>query len=159
MHTYSDDRGWSLMSVFDHLSEIPGQMNATVMYGGVVKAWHRHGRQDDHWTVLTGNLKVGLFNTEAGVLTAELRLAGPVPNEERVVSVEVPVGAGRAVYLGEQRPGVLRIPVGLWHGGVALGGRDALLLYYVTRRYDARQPDEERAPWNKFDFSWGAEFR
>ena len=159
MHTYCDDRGRSLLSVLDHLTDIPGQINASLMYSGAVKAWHRHARQDDHWTVLLGSLKVGLFNTEQVALTAELRLAGPVPTEGHVVPIEIPGGTGRAVYLGEHRPGVLRIPSGLWHGGVAVGGRDALLLYYMTRKYDARQPDEQREPWDKFPFTWTVEFR
>jgi len=159
MHTYCDDRGRSLLSVLDHLTDIPGQINASLMYAGAVKAWHRHARQDDHWTVLSGSLKVGLFNTEPGALTAELRLAGPVPTAGHVVAIEIPGGAGRAVYLGEHCPGVLRIPSGLWHGGVAVGGRDALLLYYMTRKYDQRQPDEQREPWDKFPFTWDVEFR
>jgi dTDP-4-dehydrorhamnose 3,5-epimerase len=159
MHTYSDDRGRSLLSVFDHLSDIPGQINTSLMYAGAVKAWHRHARQEDHWAVLAGNLKVGLYNTEAAALRAELRLATSVPNEERVVPIEVPAGTGQAVYLGEHRPGVLRIPTGLWHGGVAVGGRDAVLLYYVTRRYDAQNPDEERETWDHFPFNWRIEFR
>jgi len=159
MHTYSDDRGRSMMSLLDHLEELPGQFNASLMYAGAVKAWHRHALQDDHWMVLQGNLKVGLYNTTSDVISAELRLAGPVPNEERVVMLEIPPNHGRPVFLGEHRPGVLRIPTGLWHGGVAVGGEDALLLYYVTRRYDARNPDEERAAWNQFDFDWGVEHR
>lgn len=158
MHTYCDDRGRSFLSVLDHLAEIPGQVNVSLMYARAVKAWHRHARQDDHWVVLTGDLKIGLFNTEEAPLTAELRLAGPVANEDRVNLLEVPPGSGRPVYLGEHRPGVLRIPKGLWHGGVAVGGRDALLLYYVTRRYDPRQPDEQREAWDKFPFTWDVEF-
>jgi dTDP-4-dehydrorhamnose 3,5-epimerase len=159
MHLYCDDRGRSLMSVFDHLAELPGQFNTSVMYAGVVKAWHRHARQDDHWVVLAGDLKIGLFNTEKAVLTAEIRLAGGAPGGEHVAAVEVPAGAGKAIYLGEHRPGLLWIPAGLWHGGVALGGRDALLLYYMTRKYDPQQPDEQREPWDKFPFSWAAEFK
>lgn len=159
MHSYSDDRGRSVMSVFDHLSDLPGQVNASTMYAGAVKAWHRHARQEDHWTVLAGNLKIGLFNTEAHALTAELRLAGPLPGAEQVQQIEIAGGSGRAVYLGEHRPGVLRIPVGLWHGGVAVGGSDALLLYYVTRKYDPQKPDEERAAWDAFPFAWATEFK
>ncbi len=159
MHLYSDDRGRSLMSVYDHLADLPGQVNVSVMYAGAVKAWHRHARQDDHWTVLAGNLKIGLFNTGPEPLVAELRLATPAPNGELVRNVEVPPQAGQAVYLGEHRPGVLRIPVGLWHGGVAVGRQDALLLYYMTRKYDAANPDEERAAWDAFDFRWDVEFK
>lgn len=159
MHTYCDDRGRSVMSLLDHLAEIPGQFNVARMFAGVVKAWHRHALQDDHWTVLQGQLKIGLYNTGDAPLAAELRLAGPVPGEERVCAIEVAPQAGRAVYLGEHRPGVLRVPVGLWHGAVAVGGVDALLLYYVTRRYDPRHPDEERAAWNQFAFAWETEFK
>lgn len=159
MHVFCDDRGRSLMSVFGHVADIPGQINASRMYAGVVKAWHRHAHQDDHWTVLGGDLKIGLFNTEDRILTAELRLASSVPGEERVQMVEVAPNAGTAVYLGEHRSGALRIPAGLWHGAVAVGGADATLLYYVTRRYDARQPDEERAAWDAFDFVWEPVFK
>jgi len=159
MHTYCDDRGRSLMSIFDHLSELPGQVNASTMYAGAVKAWHRHARQDDHWCVPSGNLKIGLFNSESTTLVAELRVAGPTPGSEIVRPVEVSANRGTAVYLGEHRPGVLRIPAGLWHGAMAIGGRDALLLYYVTRKYDPQHPDEERVPWNHFAFSWDVEHK
>ncbi len=159
MHLYCDDRGRSLLSLFDHLREIPGQINVSLMYAGVVKAWHRHMRQDDHWAVIMGNLKVGLFNTGDASLIAELRLAGSAPGEGPVVSIEVPAGAGRTIYMGEHRAGVLRIPRGLWHGAVPVGGQDALLLYYVTQRYDPQAPDEQREPWDKFPFKWEVDFR
>lgn len=159
MHSFCDDRGVSLMSVFDHLPDIPGQVNVARMYAGAVKAWHRHARQDDHWVVVAGDLKIGLFNTETHALTAEVRLAGPAPGAERSATIELPAQAGKAVYLGEHRPGILRIPAGVWHGGVAVGGRDALLLYYMTRKYDPTQPDEQRADWNQFAFSWHVEFK
>ncbi|NLG41685.1 MAG: hypothetical protein GX547_00415 [Phycisphaerae bacterium] len=159
MHTYCDDRGRSLMGILNHLSDFPGQINVSLMYAGAVKAWHRHRLQDDHWVVMCGCLKIGLFNTEAGVLTAELRLAGPGPNLDQEVRLEIPPNAGRAVYVGEHRPGVVRIPAGLWHGGVAVGGRDALLMYYMTRKYDPSNPDEERAAWDAFEFNWNVEYK
>jgi dTDP-4-dehydrorhamnose 3,5-epimerase len=159
MHTYGDDRGYSLMSLFDHLAEVPGQFNASVMYAGAVKAWHRHARQDDHWVVVAGDLKIGLFNSESGSMTAELRICGPNPGLEQVSRLEIGPNSGQAVCLGEHRPGALRIPAGLWHGGVALGGRDAVLLYYITKKYDPRNPDEERKSWDAFAFNWGVEFK
>lgn len=159
MHTFADDRGFSIMSVFDHLAEVPGQVNTSWMYAGAVKAWHRHILQDDHWVVLRGNLKIGLYNTEPSAIVAELRLAGPTPGTEVIQPIEIAPQSGRAVYLAERRAGVLRIPHGLWHGGVAVGGVDALLLYYMTRRYNAEKPDEERSVWNAFPFDWGIEFK
>ena len=159
MHTYGDDRGFSFMSVFDHVGDVPGQVNASWMYPGVVKAWHRHALQEDHWTVLSGMLKIGLFNSETEPLFAELRLAHATPGKDDPQRIEIPPHSGRAVHLGEHRAGVLRIPKRIWHGGVAVGNEPALLLYYVTRKYDPRNPDEERAPWDGFAFSWQPEFR
>ncbi len=157
MHSHLDDRGFSLMSVLDHLDEIPGQINVSRMHAGIVKAWHRHKLQTDHWVVLRGTLKIGLYNTGLSPITVTLRLAGSQPDRDGVSEIPIQPGRGRAVFLGEHRPGVLAIPAGLWHGGVATGGEDALLLYYVTRRYDALNPDEERRAWDSLDFSWGPE--
>lgn len=156
MHTFSDDRGRSFMSIFDHL-EFTGQFNASVMYKGAVKAWHRHVNQDDHWVVMSGDLKIGLYNSTNEPITAELSLATTIPNQEWDVPLVIEPDSGKAVFLGEHQPGILRIPAGLWHGGVAVGA-DALLLYYVTRKYDPANPDEERAAWDSFEnFKWGVE--
>ncbi len=159
MHVFSDDRGHSAMSLLDHVGSLPGQFNASTMYAGAVKAWHRHALQDDYWIPLSGNMKIGLYNSNDSEMTAELRLAGALPDSETVIDIVLPADSGKAVYLGESRPGVLHIPAGLWHGGVAVGGRDALLLYHVTRKYDARNPDEERADWDHFGFDWGTEYK
>lgn len=154
MHCFMDDRGRSVLSLFDHIEALPGQFNASTMFPQAVKAWHRHAQQDDHWVVLAGDLKIGLFNSEARPLTARLRLAGRAAGEDLITEITVAPETGTAVYLGEHRPGALQIPAGLWHGGVAVGPGSALLLYYVTRKYDPRQPDEERRAWDCFPFSW-----
>lgn len=161
MHMFSDDRGHSAMSLLDHVVSLPGQFNASTMYAGAVKAWHRHALQDDYWIPLSGDLKIGLFNDSdsESMLTVELRLAGVIPDDETITRMTLAPGRGMAVHLGEHRPGVLHIPAGVWHGGVAIGGRDALLLYHVTRKYDPANPDEERADWDRFDFDWGTEYK
>jgi dTDP-4-dehydrorhamnose 3,5-epimerase len=57
--------------------------------------------------------------------------------------------------MGEQRPGVLIVPPGLWHGAAAVGPTSAGLLYYVTERYDPQQPDEQRRPHDSVPgFPW-----
>jgi len=162
MHTFSDDRGRSAMSIFDRVAALGDtqlQFNASTMYAGAVKAWHRHFRQDDHWCVLSGSLKVGLFNTGEEPLAAHLSVATDAPGGELLRTVSVGPGLGAVVYLGEHRTGVLHIPARMWHGGVAVGGRDALLLYCVTRRYDPANPDEEREAWDAFAFDWGVGFK
>jgi dTDP-4-dehydrorhamnose 3,5-epimerase len=127
---HNDDRGWSMMNLMAGALSAEGQINFSMQYPGVVKAWHRHRRQTDFWTCATGNLKAGVYR-EAD-------------------------GRAWVVIMGEQRPGVLVIPPGLWHGAAAVGPRSAGLLYYVTHAYDPAQPDEERRGHDTVPgFPWG----
>ena len=64
------------------------------------------------------------------------------------------------LVFGEQRPGVLVIPPGLWHGVTAMGSVPAGLLYYVTHAYDPSDPDEERRSFDSVDgFCWSTRHR
>jgi len=126
---YTDDRGWSLMNLLPGAMSDRGQMNYSVQYPGVVKAWHRHDHQTDFWCCLSGHLKAGVFRTSDGQAWMQI--------------------------MGEKRPGVLVIPTPLWHGAACVGPDSAGLLYYVTRRYDPVQPDEHRRPWDSLEgFPW-----
>ena len=48
------------------------------------------------------------------------------------------------VFLGENDRRVLSIPPGVWHGYMVLGEEEAVLMYYITSKYDEKNPDEER---------------
>lgn len=132
--TYCDDRGWSLMNLFTGVLSGQGQVNFSVQYPGVVKAWHRHDRQTDFWLCVTGHLKVGVHREKDG--------------------------ASWRMVVGEKQAGVVVIPPPLWHGAMAVGAAPAGLLYYVTRAFDADQPDEHRRPHDSVPgFSWAVEHR
>lgn len=132
MNTWLDDRGFSYMNVFSE-APLEGQINYSVVFPGVIKAWHRHKHQTDYWMVLMGEAKVGLYDPEKG--------------------------EARAIHVGEHNPAVIAIPPGIWHGMTALGGKPCGLLYYVTRKYDPAAPDEERAPYDAFPFTWEVQHR
>ncbi len=131
---YADDRGWSLMNQLQGAMSPEGQINFSVQYPGVVKAWHRHRLQTDFWICLTGHIKVGVHDQGTG--------------------------AAWSIVIGEKRPGVVVIPPPLWHGAATVGDTPAGLLYYVTHAYDPASPDEERAAPDAFaGFPWGVEHR
>lgn len=131
---YADDRGWSLMNQLQGVLSPEGQVNFSVQYPGVVKAWHRHEHQTDFWICLTGHIKVGVYDQDAGTAWS--------------------------IVLGEKRPGTLIIPPPLWHGAATVGETQAGLLYYVTKAYDPANPDEERTDPDAFPgFPWGVEHR
>ena len=127
---YTDDRGWSLMNQLQGVMSKDGQVNFSVTYPGVIKAWHRHALQTDFWICLQGHLKVGVHREEDG--------------------------ATWMAIIGEKRPGVVVIPPPLWHGAATVGHEPAGLLYYVTHAYNAKQPDEQRRAFDSIDgFPWG----
>lgn len=126
---YADDRGWSLMNCMSGVMSAQGQVNYSVQYPGIVKAWHRHDKQTDFWMCVMGHIKAGVWRESDG--------------------------AAWMMVLGEKRPGVLIIPPPLWHGAACVGPTPAGLLYYVTHAYDASKPDEHRRPWDSVEgFPW-----
>ncbi len=131
---HADDRGWSIMNQMLGVLDPAGQINYSVQYPGVVKAWHRHARQTDFWLCVMGNLKVGVYRDD--------------------------VRQSWMAVVGERRPGVVIIPPTLWHGAATVGPGSAGLLYYVTRAYDPANPDEERTAHDAFaGFPWTVEHR
>jgi len=127
---FADDRGWSLMNQLQGVMTPQGQVNYSEMYPGVVKAWHHHTLQTDFWICLRGHLKVGIHREEDSMSWCSV--------------------------VGEKKPGVLIIPPPLWHGAATVGHEPAGLLYYVTHAYNAKQPDEQRRPYDSIaGFPWG----
>ncbi|MEX0654473.1 MAG: hypothetical protein WD534_11695 [Phycisphaeraceae bacterium] len=126
---FADDRGWSIMNQFQGVLHPTGQINYSVMYPEVIKAWHRHHQQTDFWLCLHGMLKVGVHRDADDT-------------------------AWQAV-IGEKRPGVMVIPPPLWHGAATVGPASAGLLYYVTHQYNPAEPDEDRKAYDAVpDFPW-----
>lgn len=131
---FTDDRGWSLMNQMQGVMRAEGQVNYSVQYPGVIKAWHRHAKQTDFWMCLLGHLKVGVHDQDSG--------------------------RSWSLVIGEKRPGTVVIPPPLWHGAATVGPTPAGLLYYVTHVYDPSQPDEERKAHDAFEgFPWHVEHK
>jgi len=128
---FDDDRGRRACDVFgftgDESLNMGGDINITWAYPGRVVAWHRHQKQSDHWFVIKGFLKVGLLDGRGQV---------------------------RWVYLGENDRKVLTIPPGVWHGYMVLGEEEAVLMYYITSKYNPEEPDEERLSIEEAGIDW-----
>jgi dTDP-4-dehydrorhamnose 3,5-epimerase len=99
------------------------QTNFSATYLDMIRAWHRHNRgQTDYLIVLKGALKMCAYDEE----TAEL---------DEIFSTGLDLQ-------------IVKIPGHYWHGFKAIGNETGLLVYFTTRLYDYRSPDEERRPWN-----------
>jgi dTDP-4-dehydrorhamnose 3,5-epimerase len=131
---FTDDRGYSIMNQMQGVMTAQGQVNYSVQYPGVIKAWHRHQLQTDFWMCLEGHVKFGCFRESDN--TAWLAITG------------------------RQKPGLMIIPPTLWHGAATVGDERAGLFYYVTHAYNPAKPDEDRRAWDSVvvggvGFPWG----
>ncbi len=126
LKTHLDDRGFFreiIRVTDDFFGEGFAQWSHSLMFQGVIKAWHVHRRQVDWWYVAVGVLKVALYD-----------LRPDSPTHKRLM--ECRMGEG-------QTADVLRIPPGVAHGCKVLQG-PSHLFYITSKVYDPE--DEGRIP-------------
>jgi dTDP-4-dehydrorhamnose 3,5-epimerase len=116
--TYGDDRGFFrelIRSTDAFFEEGFAQWSHSLMFQGVVKAWHLHRQQVDWWYVGAGVLKVALHDLRADA-----------PSR----------GQTMGFLLGDHQPArIVRIPPGVAHGCKCLSG-PVHLFYMTSRVYD-----------------------
>jgi dTDP-4-dehydrorhamnose 3,5-epimerase len=122
---FPDERGrlGEIMRADDPWFERFGQVYFTTTHPGMVKAWHYHEKQTDHFYVVRGLIKVGLYDAREDSPT---------------------YGTVNEVYLGEHCPGLVRIPPGVAHGWMCVSDVEAIVVNFVTEPYNYEQPDEFR---------------
>ncbi len=99
------------------------QANINYSYPNIVRAWHKHERgQVDYFLVLKGAMKICAYEEETGKM------------------VEI-IASG-------EKPSIVRIPGKYLHGTKTVSNTPSLTVYFVTRLYDYKNPDEMRRPWN-----------
>ncbi len=126
--THTDERGYFreiIRVTDDFFDEGFGQWSHSLMYAGVVKAWHIHRVQIDWWYVASGVLKVALHDT---------RPDSPTYRETM------------DFLMGDSQPArVLRVPPGVAHGCKCISGPTHL--FYITSHV-YNPGDEGRIPHN-----------
>lgn len=107
---------------------------------GVVKGWHLHLKQKDHFFGVYGTAKVVLYDEREDSPTR---------------------GLVNELILTPERPLVVQIPERVWHGFMALSAEGAGILNFPTRMYDYADPDEYRCDphSDEIPYSWNVEDR
>jgi len=133
-----DRRGWLMEILRADAPEFQrfGQVYVTVAYPGVVKAWHCHEKQTDHVTVVAGEARIALYDGRDGS-----------PTRGNVVDV----------VAGEDRPVLVIIPPGVYHGFKSTGDAPVHVVNVPTELYDYDEPDELRRPYDdpEIPYDWG----
>ncbi len=130
-----DDRGW-LMEIFR--SDWPefqkfGQTYMTTCKPGVIKAWHYHRLQWDHFVPIKGNALVGLYDSREDSPTK---------------------GTIQEVEIWENEPKFVRIPPLVYHGFTPLDDEEIWVVNTPTELYNYDEPDEHRLEWNDQDIGY-----
>jgi dTDP-4-dehydrorhamnose 3,5-epimerase len=101
--------------------------------GGVVTAWHQHHLQTDHIFVVSGTLRIVLYD----------------PREDSPT-----VGQVDVFNLSHMRPTLLAIPPFIWHGVQNLEPTTSTFVNFFDRPYDYGDPDEYRVPLDSPDIPY-----
>jgi dTDP-4-dehydrorhamnose 3,5-epimerase len=122
---HCDERGrlMELLRCDDECFQKFGQVYLTTAYPGVVKAWHYHRLQTDTFAVVSGMMKMVLFDAREGSETK---------------------GLVNEFFLGDWSPILLQIPPGVYHGFKCISEREAIAVNVPTEPYNHGCPDEYR---------------
>jgi dTDP-4-dehydrorhamnose 3,5-epimerase len=122
-----DERGYLMEMLRRDWEEFEqfGQVYITAVYPGVVKGWHYHKKQTDHFICVHGMAKVVLYDG---------RQESPT------------FGEVNEFFMGDLNPILLKIPPGVMHGFKGIGQDMTLIVNVPTELYNYNEPDEYRLP-------------
>ena len=112
-----DERGYLMEMLRSDWEEYEqfGQVYITAVYPGVVKGWHYHKIQTDHFICVHGMAKVVLYDGREGSPTH---------------------GEANEFFMGAQNPTLLKIPAGVMHGFKGINPEMALIVNVPTELYN-----------------------
>ncbi len=125
LNVFCDERG-RLMEMLRSDEEMFlkfGQVYMTTACPGVVKAWHFHRLQTDHFVCVRGMMKVVLYD----------------PRDDSPTK-----GVVNEFFIGDFNPLLVQIPPGVYHGFKCVSEHEAIVVNTVTEVYNYAEPDEYR---------------
>ncbi len=122
-----DERG-RLMEILrcdDKIFKKFGQVYMTTCYPGVVKGWHYHKKQVDHFVCVKGMIKLVLYDSRKNSKTYQ----------------EV-----NEFFVGVHNPILVQVPAWVFHGFKGISEEEAVVVNIPTEPYHYAKPDEFRVP-------------
>ncbi len=132
-----DERG-RLMEILrrdDKIFKRFGQVYMTTARPGIVKAWHYHKKQDDHFCCVFGKMRVVLYDARKNSRT---------------------FGKIQEFTIGPGNPLLIKIPRGVYHGFKCVAKFESIVINIPTNVYNYKKPDEYRvdAYDNNISYDW-----
>ena len=102
-----------------------GQVYLTTANPGIIKAWHWHRLQTDHFTCIQGRMKLVLYDARSNSPTQ---------------------GEVDEFIIGDDNRLLVAIPPMVYHGFQSLSDVETIVINIPTEPYNHQQPDECRLP-------------
>lgn len=115
-----------------------GEIYFSVVYQGAIKAWHLHRRMTLNYTVVSGMIKLVLYDDRPDSPTK---------------------GELQELFVGDANYVLVRIPPGLWNGFKGIGAAPAMVANCATLPHD---PEEiiRKDPFSKdIPYDWSLKHR
>ena len=110
-----------------------GQVYLTTAYPGVIKAWHYHKIQTDHFVVVHGMMKIVLYDGRKDSPT---------------------FGQIDEYFAGVHNPVLIQIPPMVMHGFKCISEHEAIVINCPTELYNYESPDEYRIDSRSSEISY-----
>lgn len=136
----SDERGkvMHMLREDDPLFERFGEIYFSVVYPGVVKAWHLHKKMTLNYAVVSGEIKLVLFDGRKGSKTY---------NEVQ------------EIFTGQSNYCLVKIPAGIYNGFKGIGAEPAIVANCASIPHDPDEIVRVDPAANDIPYDWGLKHR
>lgn len=109
-----------------------GEIYFSVVYPGVIKGWHLHNRMTLNYAVVTGMIKLVLYDDREGSPTR---------------------GELQELFTGEDNYALITVSPGVWNGFIGIGINPAIVANCATEPHDPEEivrmdPFTEKIPYD-----------
>lgn len=136
----SDERGkvMHMLRRDDPWFEKFGEIYFSVVYPGVIKGWHLHKRMTLNYTVVSGMIKLVLYDDREGSPTR---------------------GELQELFTGEENYALVTIPPGVWNGFKGIGVKPAIVANCATEPHDPEEIVRMDPFTQKIPYDWEIKHR
>jgi len=110
-----------------------GEIYFSVVYPNAVKGWHLHKRMTLNYAVVSGMVKLVLFDDRAGSATRSQLME---------------------VFVGESNYVLIKIPPGIWNGFKGVGAAPAIVANCATEPHDPEEIIRMDPVSDKIPYDW-----
>lgn len=130
-----DERGsvYHMLRCDDPIFEKFGEIYFSVVYPGIVKGWHIHKEMTLNYAVISGVIKLVLYDDRIGSSTR---------------------GNLMELFLGEDNYYLVKIPPDIWNGFKGIGTKLAIVANCATLPYDSKEIERISPLTDEIPYDW-----